>query len=82
MLGEQILDVAIAERKPEIQPDSVLNDLRWKSMAAVGDFLHLRTLPRQLHRGHAVYVTTPVVHIASGWNLFALMIWILLRVFP
>ena len=58
-LGEQILDVAMAERKPEIQPDSVLNDLRWKSMAAVGDFLHLRTLPRQLHRGHAVYVTTP-----------------------
>ncbi len=45
--------------KPEIQPDSVLNDLRWKSMAAVGDFLRLRTLPRQLHPGHAVYVTTP-----------------------
>ncbi len=37
-LGEQVFDVAIAERKPEIQPNSALDDLRWKSMVAVGNF--------------------------------------------
>jgi hypothetical protein len=37
-LGERILDVAVVERKSEIQPDSVLNGPRWKSIVAVGDF--------------------------------------------
>jgi hypothetical protein len=37
-LREQILDVAIAEREPEIQSDRLLNDLR--RVAGVADFLH------------------------------------------
>ncbi len=35
-------------------------------MAAAGDVLHLGTLPRQLHRGHAVYVTTPLAALAGA----------------
>jgi hypothetical protein len=30
-LGEQVLNVAVAQRKPEIQPAGVLNDLGWKT---------------------------------------------------
>jgi len=43
-LGEHIFDIAKAERKPEIQPDGVLDDCRWKSVAGIGDFLHPVTL--------------------------------------
>ncbi len=43
---EQIFDVSVAEGKPIIQPDSVLNDQRWKSVSGIGDFLHLATLKR------------------------------------
>lgn len=37
-------------------------------MAAVGDFLHRRTLLRQLHHGHAVYVTTLSHGAFTAWN--------------
>jgi hypothetical protein len=39
-LGEHIFNIAIAEGKPEIQPDGVLDDHRRKSVAGVGDLLH------------------------------------------
>ena len=39
-------DIPVAEGKPEIQPDSVLNDHRWKSVSGIGDFLHPATLRR------------------------------------
>jgi hypothetical protein len=43
-LSEHIFDIAKAEGKPEIQPDGVLNDRRWKSVSCIGDFLHPATL--------------------------------------
>ena len=34
-LGEHVLDVAVAQRKSEIQPDGVLDDLGWKAVAVI-----------------------------------------------
>ena len=34
-LGEHVLDVAVAQRKSEIQPDGVLDDLGWKAVAVL-----------------------------------------------
>ena len=38
-LGEQVFDVAEAEREPEVQPNRLVNDLR-REVACVADFLH------------------------------------------
>ena len=40
--GQQILDVAEAQRKPEIDPDRVLDDFGRKAIAAITDFGHLK----------------------------------------
>jgi len=37
----------LSEWKPEIQPDSMLDDLRREPMPGVGDFEHSSTLPRR-----------------------------------
>jgi len=34
-LGQQILDIAKAQRKAEIQPHRMLDDFGWKTMAAI-----------------------------------------------
>ena len=34
-LGQQILDIPKAQRKSEIQPDGILNDLGWKAVAVI-----------------------------------------------
>ena len=39
-LGEQVFDVAEAEREPEVQPNRLVNDLRREPVARVADFLH------------------------------------------
>jgi hypothetical protein len=39
-LGEQILDVPIAEREPTIKPDRVLDDGGRELVASVRDWLH------------------------------------------
>ncbi len=44
--SEQILNISVAEGKPVIQPDSVLNDRGWKAVSGIGDFLHPATLLR------------------------------------
>ena len=44
--SEEIFDVSVAEGKPEIQPDGVLNDHVRKSVSCKGDFLHPATLWR------------------------------------
>jgi putative transposase len=44
-LGEQVRDVAIAQRELEIQPDGVLDDLGRKAMAAIADVAHPPNLP-------------------------------------
>jgi hypothetical protein len=36
-LSQKILDIPIAQREPEVEPDSMSDDVRWKSMAGVGD---------------------------------------------
>lgn len=43
--GEKILDVPIAQREPEIEPDGVLDDPGRKAMAGVGRARHLVCYP-------------------------------------
>jgi hypothetical protein len=48
-LGQEVLNIAVAQGEPEIEPDSVPNDIRWKSMARIGNCLpslqwHMRRL--------------------------------------
>ena len=38
-LSQKILDIPIAQREPEVEPDSMSDDVRWKSVAGVGDAL-------------------------------------------
>jgi len=42
-----VFDIPEAQGKAEIQPDGVLNDLQWKSVSGIGDFLHPATLLRR-----------------------------------
>ena len=44
-LGQQLLDVAIAQGEAEIEPDRVLNDLGREAMAAVAERSHADILP-------------------------------------
>src|SRR5712664_69210 len=39
-LCQQVFDVAQAQGEPEVEPDRLLNDLGWESVAAVADSLH------------------------------------------
>jgi hypothetical protein len=39
-LGQQILDIPKAQRKSEIQPDGMLDDLGRKTVAVIGDGVH------------------------------------------
>src|SRR5271169_732096 len=43
---QQILDVAQAEREPEVKPYCSLNDLRRETIPAVADLVHLRGTTR------------------------------------
>src|SRR5436305_1446968 len=45
-LGQKLLDVAVAQGKPEIKPDRVLDDYRRKAMSAVGELIHAGSLHR------------------------------------
>ena len=42
--SEQILHIAVTERKPETQPDGALDYLCRKPMSAVADLVHNRKL--------------------------------------
>src|SRR4030095_9398788 len=47
-LGEQVLDVAVAQGEAEIHPDGALDHVRWKSVAGIvrrGHWLPLRRAP-------------------------------------
>ena len=39
-LSQKILNIPVAQREPEVEPDSMSDDVRWKSVAGVGDGLH------------------------------------------
>ncbi len=63
-LGEQFLDVSIAQCETAMEPNGMLYDGRWKSVTAVRYLAHPETLKHRLRRSHAVNVTTP------AWPLF------------
>jgi hypothetical protein len=42
-LSQKILDVPVAQRETEVEPDSVPDDVGRKSVAGVGDRLHDQT---------------------------------------
>ena len=44
-LGEEFLDVPIAHREAQVEPDRTLDDHRRKAVAAVGDLSHPASLP-------------------------------------
>ena len=44
-LRDEILDVSVAEREPQVEPDSMLDDNRRKAVAAISDFSHRVSLP-------------------------------------
>ena len=45
-LGEQIFVVTKTEYEPEIEPDRLVNNLRWEPIAAIADFGHALWLSR------------------------------------
>jgi hypothetical protein len=58
-LGEEFLDVAIAQREAQVDPDRMLDD-RWrKAVAAVGDFSHRASLPSASLPSYLVTLTKP-----------------------
>jgi hypothetical protein len=42
-LGQELLDVAIAQREPQIEPDRMLNDRRREAMPAIGEDCHAQS---------------------------------------
>src|SRR4030081_2767085 len=47
-LGEEFLNVAVAQCEPEIKPDRVLDDRRREAMPSVGELIHAGSLPHGL----------------------------------
>ena len=47
-LGQEILNVAVAQCESEIKPDRVLDDRRREAMSAVGELIHAGSLPHGL----------------------------------
>jgi hypothetical protein len=41
-LREQVFDIPKAQSKSKVKPDAVLDDIRWKAVAAVADRPHPR----------------------------------------
>jgi hypothetical protein len=44
-LGQELLDIAVAEREAQIEPDGVPDDLGRELVTCVGDGLHAYALP-------------------------------------
>src|SRR3981081_2636277 len=49
--SEEILNVSVAQRETEVEPNRVLDDRRRKAMPAIGEMGHARTLSDQLLAG-------------------------------
>jgi len=62
-LGEEFLDIAVAQREAEIEPDRVLDDLWREAMATVAERSHLDILPDTPLAPDPVSVTTPASRI-------------------
>jgi hypothetical protein len=65
-LGEQFLHVAVAQRKAEIEPDRVLDDLGRKTMAAIAEWSHAATLTLRTALARPVSVTKPASPVPPG----------------
>jgi hypothetical protein len=46
-LCQEFLDVLVAEREAQVQPDGVPDDLRWELVTDIGDGLHPLILPKR-----------------------------------
>jgi hypothetical protein len=58
-LGKQLLDIAIAQGEAKVQPLGVLDDDRRKTMPAIGDRHHARSLRRTSPIQQVVFLTMP-----------------------
>jgi hypothetical protein len=58
-LGKQLLNIAIAQGEAKVQPHGVLDDDRRKTMPAIGDRSHARSLRRTPPIQQAVFLTVP-----------------------
>jgi hypothetical protein len=58
-LGKQFFDIAITQGEAEVQPHGVLDDDRWKTMPAIGDRSHARSLRRTPPNRQSVFLTMP-----------------------
>jgi hypothetical protein len=61
-LGEQILHVSVAQRKGQVEPYSVLDDNRRKTVAAIRNFSHRASVPATSLPSHIVILTMPLQH--------------------
>ncbi len=59
--GEKVLDITETQRETTVQPDRMLVDLCWKSMAFVRNLVHPPKLPRQGRRGQRVNLSKPLL---------------------
>ena len=64
-LGKQLLDIAIAQGEAKVQPHGVLDDDRRKTMPAIGDQGHARSLRRTPPIQQAVFLTVPPLDLAD-----------------
>ena len=54
-LGEEFLNVPIAQCEAQVEPDRMLDDHRRKAVAAIGDFRHRASLPAASLSGYPGY---------------------------
>ena len=70
-LGQQFLDIAVAQGEAEIEPDRVLDDLGRKTMAAIAERSHAVTLTLRAALARPVSVTKPLRLMALVSGLVA-----------
>ena len=66
-LSEQVFDVSKAQRKPDVKPNCLLNDLRREPISGVADILH----PRGYRTAHRTASATPrdsALWCPLGWR--------------
>ena len=56
-LGQEILNVAVAQCEPEVQPNRVLDNRGREAVPAIGELIHAESLPHQVARPNSVSVT-------------------------
>jgi len=59
-LGQEILNVAVAQCEPEVQPNCVLDNRGREAVPAIGELIHAESLPHQVARPNSVSVTMPL----------------------